>query len=283
MNKKSTTYKRNLARQRRKKSIRKKIFGTPEMPRLAVFRSLNNISAQIIDDTTGKTLVAFSSLAKGLDLDRKKKKTEQSFEVGQNLGKLESRIRILGGRLERNKRNNPRANEPLFAVEKIVDTNRVAKVVKGGRNFSFNATVVVGDKQGKVGIGIGKANEIVDAIRKAKEKAGNNLFEVPIVKGTIPHEIIGRFGASRIMLRPASPGTGIIAGGPARAILEAVGIESILTKSQGSNTPTNVVKATVNGLKQLRTIAMVAKLRGKTIAEITGREETPVKSQEETK
>ena len=175
--------------------------------------------------------------------------------------------------MERNKRNNPRANEPLFAVEKIVDTNRVAKVVKGGRNFSFNAPVVVGDKQGKVGVGL----------RKAKEKAGNNLFVVPIVKGTIPHEIIGRFGASRIMLRPASPGTGIIAGGPARAILEAVGIESILTKSQGSNTPTNVVKATVNGLKQLRTIAMVAKLRGKTIAELTGKEETPVKSQEETK
>lgn len=185
--------------------------------------------------------------------------------------------------MERNKRNNPRANEPLFAVEKIVDTNRVAKVVKGGRNFSFNATVVVGDKQGKVGVGIGKANEIVDAIRKAKEKAGNSLFNVPIVKGTIPHEIIGRFGASKIMLRPASPGTGIIAGGPARAILEAVGIESILTKSQGSNTPTNVVKATVNGLKQLRTIAMVAKLRGKTIAELTGKEETPVKSQEEAK
>jgi small subunit ribosomal protein S5 len=114
--------------------------------------------------------------------------------------------------LERNKRNNPRANEPLFAVEKIVDTNRVAKVVKGGRNFSFNATVVVGDKQGKVGIGIGKANEIVDAIRKAKEKAGNNLFEVPIVKGTIPHEIIGRFGASRIMLRPASPYSNQITG-----------------------------------------------------------------------
>ena len=184
--------------------------------------------------------------------------------------------------MERRQRR-PRDNEPLFAVEKIVNTNRVAKVVKGGRNFSFNATVVVGDKEGKVGVGIGKANEIVDAIRKAKEKAGKNLFFVPIVNGTIPHEIIGRFGASKIMLKPASPGTGVIAGGPARAILEAVGIENIFTKSLGSNTPTNVVKATVNGLKELRTIAQVAKLRGKTIAEITGKTEQPQPQQEETK
>jgi len=171
------------------------------------------------------------------------------------------------------RRENPRNNEPQFAIEKIVDTNRVAKVVKGGRNFSFNATVVVGDKEGKVGVGTGKANEIVDAIKKAKERAGKSMFSVPLVNGTIPHEIMGRFGASFIMLRPASPGTGIIAGGPARAILEAVGVENILTKSLGSNTPSNVVKATVNGLKELRTIAQVAKLRSKSIAEITGREE----------
>jgi len=183
--------------------------------------------------------------------------------------------------LER-KRNNPRNNEPLFAVEKIVSTNRVAKVVKGGRNFSFNATVVVGDKAGKVGVGVGKANEIVDAIRKAKEKAGKSLFVVPIVNGTIPHEIIGRFGASKIMLRPASNGTGVIAGGPARAILEAAGIQDILTKSLGSNTPSNVVKATMDGLKNLRTIAQVARLRGKTVAEITGKKEG-AKTEEETK
>jgi small subunit ribosomal protein S5 len=146
-------------------------------------------------------------------------------------------------------------------------------VVKGGRNFSFNATVVVGDKEGRVGVGTGKANEIVDAIRKAKDKAGKAMFSVPIVNGTIPHELIGRFGASRIMLKPASPGTGIIAGGPARAILEAVGIENILTKSLGSNTPSNVVKATVQGLQSLRTIGDIAKLRGKTIEELTGKQQ----------
>lgn len=180
-----------------------------------------------------------------------------------------------------NKRRDKRNNEPLFEVEKIVATNRVAKVVKGGRNFSFNATVVVGDKNGKVGVGIGKANEIVDAIRKAKERAGLNLFKVPIVNGTIPHEIIGRYGASKIMLRPASPGTGVIAGGPARAILEAAGIQDILTKSQGSNTPSNVVKATMLGLKQLRTISQVAKLRGKTVEELTGKKVEGKKAEEE--
>jgi len=165
---------------------------------------------------------------------------------------------------------NERTDVLEFEVEKIVDTNRVAKVVKGGRNFSFNAIVVVGDKKGFVGVGTGKANEIVDAIRKAKEKATKSLFRVPIVNGTIPHEIIGRFGASRILLKPASPGTGIIAGGPARAILEAAGVENILSKSLGSNTAGNVVKATVDGLKNLRTIAQAAALRGKKVHELTG-------------
>ena len=158
-------------------------------------------------------------------------------------------------------------------LEKIIETKRVAKVVKGGRNFSFSAIVVVGDKKGKVGIGTGKANEIVDAIRKAKEKAVKALFTVPIVKGTVPHDIVARYGASRVMIRPASAGTGIIAGGTARAIFEAAGIENILCKSLGSNTPCNVVKAVTNGLKSMRTLADVAKLRGKTMAQLTGQEE----------
>ncbi len=180
------------------------------------------------------------------------------------------------------KNKKSRYNEPQFEVEKVVSTSRVSKVVKGGRNFSFNATIVVGNKEGRVGVGVGKANEIVYAIQKAKGRAGKNMFDVPIINGTIPHELVGRFGASKILIKPASPGTGIIAGGPARAILEAAGIENILTKSLGSNTPSNVVKATVNGLKNLRTIYDVAKLRGKSVSEITGQKNIQ-KSEEDKK
>jgi len=158
-------------------------------------------------------------------------------------------------------------------IEKIVETKRVAKVVKGGRNFSFTAIVVVGDKQGNVGVGNGKANEVVDAIRKAKEKAVKNMFKVPIVKGTVPHEVVARYGASKVLIKPAAPGTGIIAGGTARAIFEAAGIENILCKSLGSNTPTNVVKATINGLKSMRTLSDISRLRNKTMAQLTGQEE----------
>jgi len=158
-------------------------------------------------------------------------------------------------------------------IEKIIETKRVAKVVKGGRNFSFSAIMVVGDRKGNIGIGAGKANEIVDAIRKAKEKALKSMFKVSIVKGTIPHEYTARYGASRVMMKPARPGTGVIAGGTTRAIFEAAGIENILCKSLGSNTPTNVVKATIIGLKAMRTVHDVARLRNKTVAELTGQEE----------
>jgi small subunit ribosomal protein S5 len=161
--------------------------------------------------------------------------------------------------------------EKLF--ETVIETKRVAKVVKGGRNFSFSAIVVIGDRAGRIGVGKGKANEITDAIRKAKEKAAKSMFRVPIIKGTIPHEIVSRYGASRVMMKPAAAGTGVIAGGTARAIFEAAGIQNILCKSLGSNTPCNVVQATVIGLKTMRTLSDVARLRNKSMAELTGREE----------
>jgi small subunit ribosomal protein S5 len=146
--------------------------------------------------------------------------------------------------------------------EKLVAVNRVAKVVKGGRNFRFTALVVVGDENGRVGAGMGKAAEIPDAIKKAVQKAKKNMIAVPIVGTTIPHEIMGVFGRGKVLLLPANEGTGVIAGGPARAVLEMAGVKDIKTKSYGSNTPANCVKATIEGLRNLKTAEMVARLRG---------------------
>jgi len=157
-----------------------------------------------------------------------------------------------------------------ITYEKIVSTNRVAKVVKGGRNFSFNAIVVVGNQNGVVGVGSGKANEITDAISKARNKAIANTFRVPIVRGTVPHEIKAKYGPSKILVRPASEGTGLIAGGTPRALFEAAGYKNVLAKSMGSNTPCNLVKATVVALTELRTLSQVAKLRGKKFDELSG-------------
>ncbi len=166
---------------------------------------------------------------------------------------------------KRNEKINP---HELELKEKVVYINRVAKVVKGGRRFSFSAIVVVGDGKGHVGVGLGKAREVISAIAKATEKAKKEIVKIDLVNGTIPYEVFGKYGAGKVILKPASPGTGIIAGGPVRAICEAVGIRDILTKIIGSSNPHNVVKATLVALQQLEDPGKIARNRGMTLKEL---------------
>ena len=171
--------------------------------------------------------------------------------------------------MEHNNSNTSHNNStPSEFKEKLVHLGKVTKVVKGGRNFRWSALIVVGDENGRVGVGLGKAAEVTEAVRKGTEDAKKNLITVPMVGTTIPHEIIGEFGAGRVLLKPAAEGTGVIAGGPVRAVVELAGIKDIRTKSLRSNNPHNMVEATIEALKQLKTVEEVSALRGKAIDEI---------------
>ena len=169
--------------------------------------------------------------------------------------------------------NRVKSTNDLELKDRLVAINRVTKVVKGGRRFRFAALVVVGDRKGRVGIGTGKANEVPDAIKKAVEDAKKNIFTVPVIGTTIPHEVIGEFGAGRVLMKPAAPGTGVIAGGPMRAIFEVLGVQDVVAKSLGSNNPYNMIKATFNALEAINSPRMVAAKRGKKVGDIVSRRE----------
>ena len=280
---------------KRHKRVRAKVSGTPERPRLNVFRSEKNIYAQIIDDVAGNTLVAASSLDKAIEgyggniaaatavgklvAERAKAKGIETVVFDRGGYLYHGRVQALAegareggpGILREEENTMPRfEREQSEYMEKLVFLNRVSKTVKGGRVAKFSALMVVGDGKGKVGYGLGKAAEVPEAIRKGLEAAKKNMITVTLDGTTIPHETIGEFGAGRVLMKPAAPGTGVLAGGPVRAVLECAGIKDIRAKSLRSNNPNNVVAATFQGLKSMRGPEDVARIRGKSVEEIVG-------------
>ena len=291
---------RSEIRRKKHMKLRNRFSGTAERPRLAVFRSNNHMYAQIIDDTVGNTLVAASTLQKDVKAELEKTNnveaaaclgkviaekakekgiTEVVFDRGGFIyqGKIkaladaarEAGLNFYEGRTQMRQERIDASQMEL--LEKVVSIKRVTKVVKGGRNFRFTALVVVGDGNGHVGAGLGKATEIPEAIRKGKEDAMKKMIEITFDEnGSITHDVLGKFGSASVLLKKAPDGTGVIAGGPARAVIEMAGIKNIRTKSLGSNNKQNVVLATIEGLKDVKSPEDVARLRGKSIEEIMG-------------
>ena len=254
--------------------VRNKISGTPERPRMSVFRSNKQIYVQVIDDLNGKTLAAASSL--GMEACPKK---EQAAKVGELIAKKAQEAGITTvvfdrngylyhGRVKevadaaRNVNNRVKITNDIELKDRLVAINRVTKVTKGGRTFSFSAIVVVGNEDGIIGWGLGKAGEVTAAIAKGVEAAKKNLTRVPVLKGTVPHEQSAKFGGAEVFIKPASTGTGVVAGGAMRAVLESVGVTDVLAKSKGSSNPHNLVKATIKALGEMRDARMVAQNRG---------------------